>query len=355
MKANNLGALLCLSAALFSCKKESDQVIKNDSLKAANVSIQSIGFLEKLSYTSDEGVNSFGFLSGDFNGDGYTDIIQPFDEGGKLAVIVHNIAGASVTKLFRQTNIGDAGSVNVGIVAGDVNGDGKSDLIQCWNKSGKMSFSVFLSNGSTYTRQTDQFMSQGSVNLGILPVDVDGDGKTDIAQLWNDGGRMAIIVYHSNGTTFDDWGSTKQVEGVNNVGVFAADYDGDGKTDIIQNWDDGGRLHVIVYRSNGSSYYESSSWKSSQGSGNTGFVPLDYDSDGKMDFAQAWNNGGRANVILYHSNGADYSEAGNYGLTQGAGVLKWLPVKRLNERDGFVQLWNNGGKIAFYRYQPEIF
>jgi hypothetical protein len=355
METKRIGALLCLSAVLFSCRKESNPVIKNDALKAGTVSIQSVGFLEKLSYNSDEGVNSLGYCSGDFNGDGFTDIIQPFDEGGKLAVIVYDVSGPTVKKIYRETNIGDAGSVNVGIVAGDVNGDGKADLVQCWNKNGKMSFSVFLSNGATFTRQADQFMSQGSVNLGILPVDVDGDGKTDIAQLWNDGGRMAVIVYHSNGSTFDDWGSTKQVEGVNNVGVIAADYDGDGKTDIIQNWDDGGKLHVIVYKSNGSGYGESSSWKSSQGSGNTGFVPLDYDSDGKMDFAQAWNNGGRANVILYHTNGIDYSEAGNYGLTQGAGVVKWLPLKRSNEKDAFAQIWNNGGKLAFYIYQPQIF
>lgn len=355
MKTNNLAALLCLSAVLFSCKKESDFLIKNNSLKASAVSIQSLGFVEGFSSTSDQGVNTLGYCSGDFNGDGYTDIIQPWNNGGKLAIIVHDISGSSTFKLCNQLNIDNAGAVNVGIVAGDVNGDGKADVVQCWNKDGKMSFSVFLSNGSTFTRQADQFMTQGSVNLGVLPVDVDGDGKTDIAQLWNDGGRMAIIVYHSLGTTFEDWGSTKQVEGVNNVGVFAADYNGDGKTDIIQNWDDGGKLHVIVYKSNGSSFAESSSYKSPEGSVNTGFIPFDYNSDGKADFAQAWNNGGRANVIVYHSNGIDYSELGNFGLTQGASVLKWLPAKRLNQKDAIVQVWNNGGRCAFFRYDPVIF
>jgi len=356
MKAHNLAGLLCLSAILFSCSKESDSLIKTNDLKTANVSIQQLGFVQGFGATSVEGVNAFGYFSGDFNGDGYSDIIQPWDNNGKLAVIVHDISGVNNTfKLNDQRDVNGAGSVNVGYAVGDVNGDGKADLVQCWNRSGKMSISLFLSNGTSFVRQDDQFFGQGSVSLGILAVDVDGDGRTDIAQLWNDGGRMAVIIYHSEGNWFSDWGSTKQVDGVNNIGVVPADFDGDGKTDLIQNWDDNGRLHTIVYTSNGRGYSKKADYASPQGSGTTGFVPFDYDSDGKADLGQTWNNGGRANIIVYHSDGSNYSLLDNFGLPQGTSNIKWLSVKRPNEKDGIVQVWNNGGRSSFFRYDPVIF
>lgn len=306
---------------------------------------------ETYNATTAAGMSTIGYVSGDFNGDGYTDIIHPWNYNDNLAVLVHNIAGPGTNVIGNQTYIGGAGAGNVGMIAGDVNGDGKCDLIQAWNNGDRMALTTFISDGSSFTRSWDGTMGEGPGNMRLLPVDMDGDGKTDIAQLWDNDGRLGIIVYRSTGSSFYEAATYSPSNvGSGNVGFFPADWNGDGKTDIIQCWNNGGALGIIVHGSTGSNYTTVHSGTSPQGYGNVGLVPLDYDGDGKTDFVQCWNRSGILNMILYRSTGSSFEYIGNYASMEGATNYGILPVKRPGERDAFVQVYKNGSNTAFFRY-----
>jgi C1A family cysteine protease len=308
-------------------------------------------FMDTWGATTTTGIG-LGYVGGDFNGDGYTDIIHPWDNGGNLALIVHNISGAGTNIMYSTANTG-MGSGNVGFVPGDFNGDGKGDLVQGWSNGGKLGLIAHISNGVAFNVGWANTTGQGSGNIQLLPVDMDGDGKTDVAQIWNNGGSLGVFVYRSTGSSFTQ-AATYLPAGIGsgNVGFVSADYDGDGKTDIIQTWNNNNNLGIIVHRSTGSGYQVAWAGTMPQGYNNVGLVALDYDGDGKTDLVQAWkdNNTNLLNLLVYRSTGSSYVYAGNTVTRQGPLNYGFIPVKRVGERDAFVQVWKNGSNTAFFRY-----
>ena len=96
------------------------------------------------------------------------------------------------------------GSDNLALLPMDVNGDRLSDLVQSWNNGGRMSIITYLSNGNGFNEGVNFDSRQGSDNLALLPMDVNGDRLSDLVQPWNNGGRMSIITYLSNGNGFNE-------------------------------------------------------------------------------------------------------------------------------------------------------
>lgn len=361
MKAQQFSAaLLLLSVVLFSCKKDTAPRIKNTGL-AGTTGILALSFVQDLEATSAQSVSNLGFYSGDFDGDGRTDVFQPYNNGGLLAVKVHRLVEFNQTQLIvdQKNNMDDAGAVSIGFVAADYDGDGKTDLIQCWNWQNNMAINVLKSTGSGFVKTFETVTNQTASTIRLLPVDVNGDGKMDIAQLSQDGSKLKIIVYLSTGSGYTVGSSVTQNQGYGSIGAgfFTADMDGDGKTEIVQAWNQDvpgqpGRLGLLFYKANSNNIYSNSgSTTIGQGSGNTGLIPLDYNKDGKTDFAQTWDNNGETNIILYKSTGATYEQAATTFTTgKGAGALAWVPVKFAGQNDGILQIWNNNGAVSFFRY-----
>ena len=171
----------------------------------------------------------------------------------------------------------------------DFDGNGKTDFAIVRNTGGgaggQIRWFVGL-NGPGTTFASDWGISTDF----FLPVDFDGDNKTDIA-VWRSGAPTVAAFYILQSQT-----NTVRIELFGQTGddpTVVRDYDGDGKAD------------PAVYRA-GASAGAQSTWyyrgSLNNPSGNVTFVPWgqngdfpapgDYDGDGKGDFVIQRNNGG---------------------------------------------------------------
>lgn len=308
---------------------------------------------ETWSSASGTGVGNYGYYSGDVNGDGNSDVIQPVNENGSLAIMAYDITGTTATTFINQALPGTPFSA-AGFVAGDVDGDGLTDLVRAWNNANKLSLTIFNSTGTGFTRTWDGNTNAAYTSLRLLPVDYDGDGKSDIAQLYNQYNSLGINLFRSNGTAYTLKSSRVMPVGAGNIGFIPADYDGDGRTDILQFWNNNGLLGVVVFRSTGSTYDLAWIGTMPDSANNVGFAPVDYNGDGKTDFVRAWKDANNNLALsLYVSDGSSYSFHCNVTTRSSYENLGLLPERRAGEsRSGFMLVYNSNAQTAFARYEP---
>lgn len=168
--------------------------------------------------------------TGDFNGDGMTDIACVVTTSSPAA---WNVALSTGTGFTTQTW---SGAVDVSECAvGDFNGDGRTDFA-CWNGATAGTagpWSVLLSNGAGFDRQTwnNGLGSSSIFNFQCVVGDFNGDGLTDVS-CYTSGGAWGVAL--STGAGFVTQGWTSSV--APNLPIYnqclTGDFNGDGRTDI---------------------------------------------------------------------------------------------------------------------------
>jgi hypothetical protein len=130
--------------------------------------------------------------TGDFNGDGYADILWR-DTSGNVAIWEMN--GTSILNQSAESvgNVSTSWSV---VGTGDFNGDGYSDIL--WrDTSGNVA--IWEMNGTSILNQGATFVGNMPTNWYVVETgDFNGDGKADI--LWRDTSGD-IAIWYMNGTT----------------------------------------------------------------------------------------------------------------------------------------------------------
>lgn len=181
----------------------------------------------------------------DFNGDGKLDIF----------ICGKNSNNLSETVLYRQVTYGNFTAMDISqsgldsydngssIAYGDVNSDGRPDVIMAGRmNNGSPSFNLYLNNGSNFTRQTSVTLT-GMTECDVQLGDVNGDGKLDII------GRSSInkinVYVQANSNTFNSHFITIAAQEGNGK-IELRDLNFDGKDDIISYSDAG----VFVYYGN---------------------------------------------------------------------------------------------------------
>jgi hypothetical protein len=183
---------------------------------------------------------SVGIASGDFNGDGHVDFVlgNQYRFGpteGNITVFISNGDGT----LKSGVNYGSKTLTKFQfqfVAVGDFNGDGKWDIaatdainggVQIFNGNGDGTFTV----GSAYPSDKGTYTS-----WGIVAGDFNGDGKTDLAVVNNSGtnGDVGVLINNGKGG-FDPvvnypTGSTAATMATE---ITAADVNGDKNLDLI--------------------------------------------------------------------------------------------------------------------------
>jgi hypothetical protein len=196
---------------------------------------------------------------------------------------------------------------------GDYNGDGVTDLAAPWNNGGQASIAVYLSDGENFpgwTQWTDRDGGWGD-SIKWLSGDFNGDGKSDIAAAWNNDGITTLTVRESFGDHFghQHW-SLNAGRWFNSSSFVVGDYNGDGRDDIAQLWNDMGHNSIKVSFSDGAGFASPISWSHRDGGwGNTiKWAPGDFNGDGRSDIVAAWNNGGNNTLTMRVSDGSRFTQ-----------------------------------------------
>ncbi|HEV2294745.1 MAG TPA: Calx-beta domain-containing protein [Tepidisphaeraceae bacterium] len=177
--------------------------------------------------TTHAGASSGGIAAvalADFNGDGKLDAatVDPgeYRATGGIAVAYGDGAGG-----LSPTSAAASMESPVSLTAGDVNGDGKPDLL---TGSGNDSISVVLNNGGGNFAPAQQYPA-GSYPRTIKLADFNGDAKIDLVTA-NSGSSSVNVLLGTGSGTFRPGFSV--AVGSNPIGVATGDFNGDGRADL---------------------------------------------------------------------------------------------------------------------------
>ena len=184
--------------------------------------------------------------AGDLNGDGFSEIIVGAGAGGGPAVSIFDGQTLDFVNAFFAFNVEFGGGVRV--AAGDINGDGTPDIICGAGPGGGPRVQVF--NGLDQSKVLANFFAfpsgfRGGVYVGAG--DLNGDGFLDIIVGAGPGGGPAVQIYDgfTRTQTFAFYAYTVGFTG--GVRVGAVDSDQDGIAEIITGAGPGGGPNVKLF------------------------------------------------------------------------------------------------------------
>ncbi len=259
---------------------------------------------------------------GDFNGDLISDTAYLRDDNGRMSCYVY-LSTDTNSDFLNDSFVKSAWAVRSGVFAysdkwfvGDFNGDYKTDLARTYNENGKRSIYVYLSNGSGFDAPVKWADRQGDFNADDvwLMGSFDKVPGMDFAVV-SAGSTVNISMHLSSGKAFvsTDWVSDAGPR-LTSMKWVAQDFSGDGATDIANLWNDGGSVSIDVhYETEDIVTHETlpvknESWAVKNGTferEHRWFIG-DFNGDSYVDIARLWNDDGKLSIESYESDGFNF-------------------------------------------------
>ena len=240
----------------------------------------------------------------DLNGDGKPDLVWQNDSTGQAVVWY---LGGSQGNSFQSWDWLSSDWITDWTIVGvrDFNGDGKPDLV--WQNDATQQVVVWYMGGSRgNTFLGSNWLAQDSVAgwYVVATGDINGDGKPDL--IWQNDARQVAVWYMggSQGNTFLSvgWLSTTGVTDWRVVG--AADFNGDGKLDLL--WQHDWTRQAAVWYMGGAqgNIFQWAAWLTDADVlGWTLVGTADFNSDGKPDLV--WQNDETRQLVVWYEGGSD--------------------------------------------------
>lgn len=174
-------------------------------------------------HSTTQGPASFAeIVAGDFDGDGDPDIAG-IGSNGQLKWVTN--AGGALMSLAVVNGV----DVLKGVAAGDLNGDGRSDLVACANGLPNGNIVVHLATAGGFSGPV--YVPTGTTNVSDIQVgDLDGDGDLDVAAV--DGSTMRSLRLFNDGAG-NLSGLATTALGQPRERLRLVDLTGDGKLDLL--------------------------------------------------------------------------------------------------------------------------
>jgi hypothetical protein len=236
------------------------------------------GFTEDIT-VSLPGVSDGSVAWADYNGDGKQDFLLAGSTG----------FGGYISKLYKNTGNGFTEDTTVslpGVSGGsvtwaDYNGDGKQDFLLTGSTSSGYISKLYKNTGNGFTEDTTVSLP-GVYNGSVTWADYNGDGKQDFLLTGSTSSGYISKLYKNTGNGFTE-DTTVSLPGVYNGSVAWADYNGDGKQDLLLTGFTGSGYISKLYKNTGNGFTEDTT-VSLPGVYNGSVAWADYNGDGKQEF-----------------------------------------------------------------------
>ncbi len=292
-----------------------DMVIANSGSNTISIlqNTSSIGIIGASSFTPkidfNTGNDPRSVAIGDLNGDGKPDIVVANFNSGTISVLQNTSLPGSINSSSFASKVDFISSSAFNVAISDLDGDGKPDIIVA--NLGTQSISVFHNISSSGNISLSSFSSKIDFAASFRPVsididDIDGDGKKDIVVA---NASIASVSVLRNTSTPGIMNSTSFASKVDFAtsstleSVAVGDIDGDGKPDVVVSNVNSNSISVL--RNNSTIGIINSSSLATKVDFVTGDQPFfvainDLDGDGKPDLVGA-NFGSNTISVLRNS------------------------------------------------------
>ena len=271
----------------------------------------------KIDFTTN--TNPYAVAIGDLDGDGKPDLVVANYSTNSISVFQNtSISGIINSNSFAAKVDFATGANPCAIAIGDVDGDGKLDLVVANNSSS--SFSVFHNTSSSGNITTSSFAAKVDFTTGTNPSsiaigDIDADGKPDIAVTNYSDNTVSVFHNTCNSGNINTASFATKIDfttGLLPSSIAIGDMDGDGKPDLIIA--NARSYTVSIVRNTGNIGNITSSSFAAKVDFATASLPYsvaigDLDGDGKLDIAIA--NESNSTVSVFRNTSSSGSITSN--------------------------------------------
>lgn len=242
-------------------------------------------------------------VSGDVNGDRKEEIITSPGPGGGPHIRIFNQNGSPRYPGFFAYADSFRGGVNIAV--GDLDSDGVKEIITGAGEGGGPHVRVFDEQGNP--KITSGFFAYGREFRGGVKVatgDVDGDGRDEIITGPGKGGGPQVRIFEGNGEPKSLQFFAFHPDFHGGIDVAGGDVDGDGKAEIVVSQAGDGEAWVKVYRYNNEKTILGEFRAYAKGLEFGTHIALgDIDSDEKDEIITSPGQGGGPQVRIFETSG----------------------------------------------------
>ena len=238
------------------------------------------------------GISPVFVATGDFNGDGKLDIVTANSADNSISVLLGNGAGGFTAAAGSPFAVGRNPQ---SVAVGDFNGDGKLDIVTA--NSADNSISVLLGNGSGgFAAAPNSPFAVGASPQSVALRDFIGDGKLDIVTA-NMGNNSVTVLLGNGSGGFAAAPNSPFAVGASPQSVALGDFNGDGNLDIVAA-NSGDNTATLLLGDGTGGFTASAGSPFTVGANPQSVAVADFNGDGKPDMVTANFNGNSATVLL---------------------------------------------------------
>ena len=228
-------------------------------------------------------------VAADLNGDGKLDLVATNWGSNTVSVLMGNGDGT-----FQSQSTVAVGSEPDYVAVADLNGDGIGDLVVA--NSGDNTVSVLLGNGDG-TFKPQRIYAVGDYPTSVAIADFSGDGKLDIVATNWESNSVSVLLGNGDGT----FGVQRTYAvGSGPVSVIAADVNRDGKLDLVVSNTNSDTVSVLLGNGDGTFHAQTTF---ATGSNPQNLAVADFNGDGKLDIAMGDWSSNSVSVLLGNGDG----------------------------------------------------
>ncbi|MEW6278092.1 MAG: FG-GAP-like repeat-containing protein, partial [Candidatus Eremiobacterota bacterium] len=231
---------------------------------------------------------------GDFNGDGRLDVVTANFNSSNVSVLLGDGAGGLAPATGSPFATGSGGVR--GVAVADFNGDGRIDAATV-NATGTVSVLLGDGAGGLAPAAGSPFFAVGAQCVSIAVGDLNGDSRPDVATSNVNGSNtvnsVSVLLGDGTGALAPAAGSPIAVGGIRPVAVATADFNGDGRTDLVTANQNSRDASVLLGDGMGGFTVN----RTPAGDSPRAVAAGDFDGDGRTDLATANFNSNNVSVL----------------------------------------------------------